>query len=390
MENNTTTILVFVLPAGYYIVDEEYLMKKKSIYLLIVILALTAVLASCDKPSPVYTITFDSNGGSAVAPITKAAGESVSAPTPPTKEGYTFDGWYTDDDTLFTFTVMPSANITLCAKWTLIPDPEPAYQRTNYEGEPDEEGGYILFGEYPQTVKADDVTITAEQDARGYYLGSDGCYYAKATAAPYYPASPYSKFSNGEAIEDGTDYYFKVEPIKWRILSESGGKVFLLCETVLTDMRFDDGSNNYANSEIRAWLNDIFYEIAFNNVQKSLIQITEVDNSAQSTGHNPNQYAGEDTSDKVFLPSFKEITDSAYNFAPYNNPDFERRIKVNDYSKAAGAYIYDYGSGYWWLRSPDYDDDDCVRYVDHVGKANFNQKVDDNKTGVVPVLYMNL
>lgn len=67
-----------------------------------------------------YTITFDSNEGSAVSPITQNFGANVSAPTNPTREGYLFQGWFTDDLTFeneYVFTSMPSQNVTVFAKW---------------------------------------------------------------------------------------------------------------------------------------------------------------------------------------------------------------------------------------------------------------------------------
>ncbi len=66
-----------------------------------------------------YTITFNSNGGSDVAPITQDYGTSVSAPAAPTKTGYTFGGWYSDSGltSAYTFSTM-GEDITLFAKWT--------------------------------------------------------------------------------------------------------------------------------------------------------------------------------------------------------------------------------------------------------------------------------
>jgi len=67
-----------------------------------------------------YTITFDSNDGSEVAPLSAEAGASVSAPATPEKEGYVFGGWYTDNVTfavVYTFGFMPEENTTLYAKW---------------------------------------------------------------------------------------------------------------------------------------------------------------------------------------------------------------------------------------------------------------------------------
>ena len=60
-----------------------------------------------------YTITFDTDGGNAIAPITTYYGAEINAPsTNPKKEGCTFDGWNYD----FPFT-MPANNLTIKAKW---------------------------------------------------------------------------------------------------------------------------------------------------------------------------------------------------------------------------------------------------------------------------------
>ncbi len=67
-----------------------------------------------------YTVTFDSNGGSEVASITKAYGTAVTAPAAPTKENYTFAGWQLNG-TNYVFTTMPAENITLVAVWSVIP-----------------------------------------------------------------------------------------------------------------------------------------------------------------------------------------------------------------------------------------------------------------------------
>ena len=61
-----------------------------------------------------YTITFDSAGGSAVAPISANFGAAVTAPAAPTRDGYTFAGW-----TPSVPSAMPAANTTLTAQWTV-------------------------------------------------------------------------------------------------------------------------------------------------------------------------------------------------------------------------------------------------------------------------------
>ena len=70
-----------------------------------------------------YTITFESNGGSEISPITQDYGTIVTAPEKPAKAGYGFGGWYEDEtlsSTPFVFTedtTITDRNITLYAKW---------------------------------------------------------------------------------------------------------------------------------------------------------------------------------------------------------------------------------------------------------------------------------
>ena len=65
-----------------------------------------------------YTITFDTAGGSEIAPITQDYGTNITAPEAPTREGYTFTGWDTEIPT-----TMPAENITLKARWKDIEKP---------------------------------------------------------------------------------------------------------------------------------------------------------------------------------------------------------------------------------------------------------------------------
>ena len=65
-----------------------------------------------------YTITFDTNGGSEIAPITQDYDTAITAPADPTREGYTFIGWDREIPT-----TMPAENITLKARWKDIEKP---------------------------------------------------------------------------------------------------------------------------------------------------------------------------------------------------------------------------------------------------------------------------
>ena len=67
-----------------------------------------------------YTISFDSAGGSAVAPVTQEYDTAVSAPPAPTRNGYGFNGWLTEEGEAFVFDRIPAYDVALTADWELI------------------------------------------------------------------------------------------------------------------------------------------------------------------------------------------------------------------------------------------------------------------------------
>lgn len=301
-------------------------------------------------------------------------------------------------------------------------DPDPSVEIPPVV-DPDDEtpyvksGNYIYFGEYPQSIKADKVTIYKEtQDARGYYLGSDGFYYAAVTAKP---AGTGYLFTNNVGIVSGVVYYFKVEPIKWRILLESGGEAFLLCDSIIANMAYQskysyksfnyytsaNGApentymNNYKYSEVRQWLNDNFYKAAFTEKQQSIILNTVVNNSEFSTvsagsSNTQNKFACENTQDKVFLISQNEVTNSMYGFLDGYTDDSARRIMTTDYTRACGGYMNTtakhYGNGLWWLRSPDTEYSHYVRTYGDDGHGGSRGTAYYTGAGVVPALRIKL
>ena len=68
------------------------------------------------------TVKFDTNGGNEIASQTVTSNIKAAEPTKPTKDGYLFDGWYTDGEftSEYDFDTKVTKNITLYAKWTEI------------------------------------------------------------------------------------------------------------------------------------------------------------------------------------------------------------------------------------------------------------------------------
>ena len=79
----------------------------------------TSTITVKPEGTSVYTVTFDTDGGSLVADQKVEAGKTATEPNQPTKSGFDFAGWYAKDATEpFDFTTPINDNITLVAKWT--------------------------------------------------------------------------------------------------------------------------------------------------------------------------------------------------------------------------------------------------------------------------------
>ena len=132
-----------------------------------------------------YTITFDTNGGSEIAPITQDYGTEIAAPDNPTRKGYTFKGW--DKEIPKT---MPADNITVKAQWeinqyTIAFDTNGGSEidsiTQDYGTEitvPDNptRKGYTFKGwdkEIPETMPAENITVKAQWEINQYTITFD-------------------------------------------------------------------------------------------------------------------------------------------------------------------------------------------------------------------------
>lgn len=278
--------------------------------------------------SSAVSVTFETDGGQAVPRLNIEAGTALT-PVVPTKDGYSFDGWYTSPDFAAPFSSGSKlfSGITLYAKWV------PLAETSN-----------VTFGAYPQQRVTDSDTLAnlnLLSPMDGFYEYNSKKYVA------------YEIADKGSALEN--DYllneivYFEVAPITWQILKTVGDNHILITKDIIECAPYHAAEEQitYAASDIRQLLNNEFYNLAFNSLQKSQIVTSALTNPDNSDYHTE---GGADTSDEVYILSVDEAKNGAY-FAE----DQSRKAFGSDFAKAKGLNINPnanlFGLSRWWLRS---------------------------------------
>lgn len=274
----------------------------------------------------------------------------------------------------------------------------------------------IFFGYYPQSLKKEDITILSTfPDNDGYYLGSDGERYAKVVAL-----KP-SIFTHGVFIDGvtpiikGNTYYFKVEPIEWKIEHKARKTYRVISDSLLDCPEFNSSkddriinnkivyANNYEHSDVRKWLNNDFLNKAFTKEAQAYINTTNVDNSYISMGKKidiNNIYTCNDTIDKIFLPSVIDMSNSKYGYLGSYGGDDVRERYTTDYVRALGSDGSGGGTGKYMTRSPDSKSKDNIRVVAFNGDIHYVTDVNHYRNyenefyegffaGVTPCMFYN-
>ena len=308
-------------------------------------------------------------------------------------------------------------------------------------------GDDVYFGTYPQTLVTNEY-LSAVLDEKagdlpngsaangwtsyGYYSNGfvmdymrfkDVSYNGARYRGVYLTGFRPHQTSNGSSADSSSQdeygyelfktYWFKFEPIKWRILIETNGLATLFCDTIIDSQPFYnlmeggtrviDGEtvyeNDYGHSSVRTWLNFVFLGWAFSDLQLSLIEYSDTDNSALST--NPytmvfndggiNEYSCENTMDRVWLLSEREVTCPGFGFDEDPRANDAARIKKNtDYARIQGAGENYGGNGTWWLRSPSRNLSYFALYVSADGLSYYVDYVNNTSHGIVPALKLRM
>ena len=199
--------------------------------------------------------------------------------------------------------------------------------------------------------------------------------------------------TNGDGKADQND---QKEPIKWRVLSVDGNDAFLLADQNLDakPYRYNEKytSVTWATCTLRTWLNDTFLNTAFTSAEQAAIKNTTVVND-----DNPyyDTEGGENTTDKVYLLSIAEASNTAYGFnGEFWTSSETREAKNTAYAKECGAWTStsteDEGNGGWWLRSPGFRSYDASVVVSTGYGLIDGYVVYNDSRAVRPALHLNL
>ena len=261
-------------------------------------------------------------------------------------------------------------------------------------------GDIVEFGSYPQSKVADAALISALDSVSkiwvsyGYYSGTnyygdgkmqsgDWMKYSDITyGGERYRAVVFNKYrpyhthytnsdTNSNQDENGYKidniYYFRYEPLLWYVLDPQEG--LLLSKNLIDSQAFNNTtyyngndsfqnvftitySNNYAESSIREWLNNDFYNIAFSSNEKSAIRESVCENVAYNS-----IYDTISTKDKIFLLSYRDIQNDEYKFLTSDSPYY---ANTTEYAKCQGGDDFE-DAAQWWLRtSYDSSDTSCI------------------------------
>ncbi|MDR2687580.1 MAG: DUF6273 domain-containing protein [Oscillospiraceae bacterium] len=180
----------------------------------------------------------------------------------------------------------------------------------------------------------------------------------------YFGQYPQSEITSTTGLTAGVDYvtqggkYSRIEPIAWKVLSNSGGELFLLAEKVLDAKAYNTEWTDvtWETCTMRKFLNGTagnpeaysFINWAFTTAEQAAIKTAAVANPG-----NPDYSSsgGNATNDKIFLLSIQEAKNTAYGFPSGDGDDASRVAYLTGYAaKMANATAGD--ADWWWLRSP--------------------------------------
>ena len=213
----------------------------------------------------------------------------------------------------------------------------------------------------------------------------------------------FSKVKVGDTIKFGTyEKDFPADgrdPIEWVVLEKRKDRMLVVSKYCIESMPYDieKKSVTWETCTLRKWLNDEFYKVAFNTKEKKLIRTTTLKNYNNATF---GTFGGNDTKDKVFLLSERDVMNEKYGFNSWGSiHDINRRCAPTDFAIAQALlkgreeefltkdndYAYN-----WWLRTPGYLDYEAAFVADSGGTLSGGDNVNSFMICVRPAMWIKI
>lgn len=308
--------------------------------------------------------------------------------------------------------------------------PLTVWAAVDYDADSYKFGDIIEFGSYPQSEVKDSALIAELDKVNKNWVSYDYSYgtgrwqdqlsyldmnYADISyGGEKYRAVTFSQYRPNVAYRQSTDYYsnqgsngyftdnvyyFKYEPLKWRVIDPVEG--FVICTQAIDSRAYRENyyvpdiydrycfvdyeryASDWKVSEIRTWLNGDFSSMAFTDDELSKIGTTENESKSVSDS----KYDGAKSYDKIFLLSYYDVVNDKYGFnTDQDAEDSARTVTPTDYAKCQGIAVKNSNTVAWILRSPD--DSVCTSGVSKEGIIGLGL-IDGTEYGIVPAFKLN-
>ena len=292
-----------------------------------------------------------------------------------------------------------------------------------------DDGDIITYGSYPQTLQTDpqllqELDLLSENEewvAFGRYYDVEGNIFIESDDDMYYCDVEYNaeryravyirryrkEYYDGDSFirnecqpengyNEGQRYWFRYEPIRWRILDADSG--LIMSEQLLdaqpyvnttygSSVLYSDEerlhyASDYTYSAIRTWLNVSFFSTAFSDTDMERIYPTRLSDVTYAGGEQYETY--------IFLLNGAEVYNESYGFSPVNTSMMEsepsRMAEGTDYARCQGLLVYPNGMSDWLLRYPSSNGGSFGHCVTADGWVYTNYYMTDATCGVRPAM----
>ena len=250
----------------------------------------------------------------------------------------------------------------------LFPEVEMHKVFTEYNETTDKTDSYIYMGVYPQSVVKNQNLILALNNTPRLN-NSDIVEYKNHRYLAVTITNKYAGYRDWRISDERYPFYtgfevnkveyFRIEPIKWKIIYQDSttNNAMLIAQDILDCKPFLNVKNstyreingnliydtNYEYSDIRNWLNNYFYKNAFSLDEQSYLLETLNSNEPKDPIYQ-SKYPTNDTIDKVYLPSYDDVTNPDYGFDNFGYASSTRRAENSDYARSQGATVTLFGT----------------------------------------------